>query len=343
MKPRIRLAFADFKKGFNPHDNYFTQLLSESYVVELSDQPDAVIYGCLGSKERFRRYRCLRIFYTSENVRPDFTQCDYAFTFDYDEHPNHFRLPLYALCFDMQELVKQTIDPQKIVAEKTRFCNFVYSNKYCRFRNEFFRKLSKYKHVDAGGRLFNNMGGRVDYNEKLAFIRQYKFTIAFENESYPGYTTEKIAHPMRVNSLPIYWGDPLVHNDFNPTSFLNYFDYGTPEALIERIIEVDRDDEVYCRYLSQPWFHGNRPSAFADRRNVLAQFDKIFSTSQEPLALRRPEARFFLARQAHSTKLRLKKNWDRLNRWAKYHLEELGVSRKSQSTISAARERKSAA
>ena len=44
------------------------------------------------------------------------------------------------------------------------------------------------------------------------------FTIAFKNDSYPGYTTEKIYEPMYVNSLPIYSGNPLVYRDFNPAT-----------------------------------------------------------------------------------------------------------------------------
>ncbi|HZZ29113.1 MAG TPA: glycosyltransferase family 10 [Pirellulales bacterium] len=321
MKPRLRLAFSDFKAAMNPANHYFTRLLREKYDVELSDQPEIVIYSCYGSRENFRRYPCTRVYYTSENLRPNFADCDYAFTFDYCDHPNHYRLPQYALHCDVGRLVKTTVDPQKVLAEKIQFCNFVYSNRYCRFRNAFFRELSKYKHVDAGGRLFNNVGGRV--KDKLEFIRQYKFTLAFENSSYPGYTTEKIGQPMLMNSLPIYWGNPLVHRDFNPASFLNYFDYGSPRALIERIIEVDRNDELYCQYVSQPWFHGNRPNAFVDKQNVLAQFEKILSSPQTPIALKKPEPRLFLIRQTRNTKLRLKKNWGRLNRWAKYHWDEM--------------------
>jgi alpha(1,3/1,4) fucosyltransferase len=325
MKPRLRLAFSDFKANMDPTNHYFTKLLQQRYEVELSDKPDILIYCCYGSKEMFRRHSCRRVFYTSENLRPNFADCDYAFTFDYHDHPNHYRLPQYAIHCDVDKLVKPaTYDPQKILAEKTRFCNFVYSNRYCRFRNAFFHELSKYKHIDAGGRLFNNVGGHV--KDKFEFIRQYKFTIAFENSSQPGYTTEKIGQPMLMNSLPLYWGNSLVHRDFNPDSFLNYFDYGSPRAFIERIIEVDRNDDLYCQYLSQPWFAGNRPNAFVDKQNVLAQFEKILNSTTQPIGSKTPQAKFFFIHQARSTRLRLKKNWRRLNRWAKFHLEEFRMS-----------------
>ena len=38
-------------------------------------------------------------------------------------------------------------------------------------------------------------------------------TIAFENSSFPGYTTEKIFEPMLEGSIPIYWGNPRVDED----------------------------------------------------------------------------------------------------------------------------------
>lgn len=281
-KPIVRLAFADFWKDFDPARNYFTDLLSQRFEVQLSDDPDLLIYSCFG--ETHRRYRCIRVFYTGENVRPDFRRCDYAFTFDHlpeAAYPQHYRLPL---CYrrNPEGLVKREFDPRAVLAEKTRFCNFVYSNDRCEKRNTFFRKLCDYKPVDSGGKYLNNIGGPV--RDKAAFLRQYKFTIAFENESYPGYTTEKIVDPMHAQSLPIYWGNPLVHLDFNPKSFLNYHDHGSDEALIERIIELDQNDELYLEYLRQPWFHENSIPENARVENILARFEQILSTSKVPVA-----------------------------------------------------------
>ena len=70
------------------------------------------------------------------------------------------------------------------------------------------------------GRVLNTLGHRVA--DKQAFLRDYKFTIAFENESHPGYTTEKIVEPMLADSIPIYWGDPLVGTDFEVESWLEH-------------------------------------------------------------------------------------------------------------------------
>src|SRR5581483_66282 len=89
------------------------------------------------------------------------------------------------------------------------------------------------------------------------FISEYKFVISFENKRYPGYLTEKIVEPMLVNSIPIYWGDPMVDNEFNPKSFINVSDFESVDKAIQHIIELDQNDEKYKSYLREPWFANN--------------------------------------------------------------------------------------
>ena len=84
--------------------------------------------------------------------------------------------------------------------------------------------------------MLNNVGGPVA--DKLAFISEYKFVIAFENSSYPGYTTEKILDPFLVCSIPVYWGNPLIENDFNKMAFLNYFDFDSESDLHQKMLEI---------------------------------------------------------------------------------------------------------
>jgi hypothetical protein len=310
MKPRIKLAFVDFWKNFDPTDNYFTRLLGRRFEIELTDQPEFLIFSVFG--KRHRNFRCKRIFYTGENHRPDFWSCDYAFTFDHLDDPRHHRLPVYGLFDEPGRLIKQHFNPEQVLARKTRFCNFVYSNPLGRERNKFFRMLSKYKPVDSGGRLFNSIGGPV--RDKLAFIRESKFTIAFENEGYPGYTTEKLSEPMLADSLPIYWGNPLVHRDFNTRSFINVHKFPRFEAAIERIIEIDKNDSLYLEYLRNPWFVDNRMNQFVDPENVLAQFEKIFADKNPPVAQQQPVARMFFIDRLHGMQHSMRRRFKRSTR-----------------------------
>lgn len=45
---------------------------------------------------------------------------------------------------------------------------------------------------------------------------------------------------------------------------------------MDRVIELDRDDDLYCQRLEQPWYHGNEVNQYVRAENVLAQFARIF-------------------------------------------------------------------
>ena len=47
----------------------------------------------------------------------------------------------------------------------------------------------------------------------LRMKKPYKFSIAFENAWYPGYTSEKIVTSMLAGTIPIYWGNPDISRE----------------------------------------------------------------------------------------------------------------------------------
>jgi len=290
-RPTVRIRFVGFWDSFDPRDNFFTRLLAPHWRIDQDADPDFILYTTVGSRRKeFLGYDCTRIFFTGENVGPDWLNCDWAFTFRHDSHPRHLRLPLWVLYADPRALVKPpTVDAEAIFAAKSRFCAFVVSNPLCRTRNDFFHRLSKYRPVDSGGKLFNNVGGRIA--DKRAFLADCRFTIAFENESFPGYTTEKVLEPMLVSSIPIYWGDPLVGRDFDTTSFLSAHDSPSLDDLVERVVAVDRDPALLATLLARPWFRGNAVPPCANTERILDRFTAIFTTPIDPVARRRSVAR----------------------------------------------------
>jgi alpha(1,3/1,4) fucosyltransferase len=143
-------------------------------------------------------------------------------------------------------------------------------------RNDFFHLLTnKYKKVDSGGKALNSIGGLV--NDKLAFQRECKFSIAFENSSYPGYTTEKILHAFVADTIPIYWGNPLVHKDFNTKAFINCHDYNNFDEVVDRVIEIDNNDELYLQYLKEPALAIDNNEKYLDEEKILDKFEEIFN------------------------------------------------------------------
>ena len=165
-----------------------------------------------------------------------------------------------------------------------KFCAFIYSNSSAEIRNQFFKKLSEYKRVDSPGCVFRNMPrfgtaclqSDLFHAEKIEFLKDYKFIIAFENVSSPGYTTEKIYHAMAAGCIPIYRGNPLVHRDFNPKSFLNFHRYGSMDKLIDRIVEIDNNDDMYTKMARQPWYPDNKLTPYVDDDLYMKRFTQIF-------------------------------------------------------------------
>ncbi|HIH52430.1 MAG TPA: hypothetical protein HA284_02745 [Nanoarchaeota archaeon] len=237
----------------------------------------------------------VKIFVGFEYTKPNMEECDWAFSSypkERIDHPKHLEIPMY-MTNDYQlknfgvPPAKRIINMKKVKKEKTRFCNFIYSQEIPK-RNDFFKELNKYKRVDAPGRCMNNMhsishdtpkNSRISENwvlEKLNFIKKYKFTIAFENSSNSGWITEKLTHPFLVNSIPIYFGHKDVEKNFNSKSFLNFNDYKNMNEFIKRIIEVDQNDKLYEKYLREPVFKGGKIPEIAYEERILKRFKEIF-------------------------------------------------------------------
>lgn len=292
MKKKIKINFEDFwhpKTVEEIKRNPIFKLLSRRFDLEIVKDPDYLIYSC-GDNKEFLKYRCIRIFYTGENIRPNFNECDYAFSFDYPVTDRNYRLPFYKLVAKegyIEKLTSQPKDLAKIMQKKKKFCNFVYSNDKAQERIYFFSQLQQYKRVDSGGKVMNNLGYYVD--DKISFLNDYKFTIAFENSCHPGYTTEKILHPFLTNSIPIYWGNPLVFKDFNPKAFINCHNYSSFKDVIQKIIEVDTNDDLYQEYIRQPAFNNNVENEYINEENILERFEEIFSTKKIEMAAKRTD------------------------------------------------------
>jgi hypothetical protein len=250
-------------------------MLSRHFELDFNEDPDFLIYGEEGAGEHLHYSpRTIRIFITGENVQPNWNEADYALTHERIYSDRHWRVPLHRHWYDTTCTVPVR-DFRLVKSRVTRFCNFIYSNERAAERIEFFKVLSAYKQVDSGGKVLNNLGHRID--DKLQFISQSKFTIAFENESREGYATEKLIQPLLAGSIPIYWGDPTAGRDFNPECFINVHEYPDFAAVVEAVRLIDSDDRLWEKYVTAPIFRdGKLPQELSDEA-IVGFFERIFS------------------------------------------------------------------
>lgn len=248
----LNIDFVDFWPGFDKKDNMIYKLLASKYDVHISREPDYIFYSLFGDEHLRYDYSCVKIYFTGENVSPDFAMCDYAIGFDYISFADRYlRFPLYLMYDSYAKLYERQFPSDEYLVGR-KFCSFVVSNhrRSSPVREDFYKLLSKYKKIDSGGRMYNNVGGPV--SDKLKFISDYKFNIAFENSVLDGYTTEKIVEPFAANTLPIYWGNPSVERDFNKDSFVNVSSFRNLDEAVDFIIGLDRNDSEYLKMLKHP-------------------------------------------------------------------------------------------
>lgn len=256
----------------------------------------SIVFSFFSKKQKIDKgENYVKIFWGSEHISPNMEECDWAFSTHFEEEindPRYMRLPIYIMNnlktknFGMPKTGRK-VDIKKIIKEKTKFCNFIYSQDIL-FRNNFFKKLNEYKKVDSPGRCMTNMPpigqespkkSRLSPNwalEKIKFLKKYKFTIAFENSPESGGVSEKLTHPMLVNSIPIFFGHEDVKKEFNTKSFINFNDFKDMDEFIKHIIEVDKNDKLYRDYLNEPWYVNDEFPKDIDDRRILKRFKEIF-------------------------------------------------------------------
>ena len=94
----------------------------------------------------------------------------------------------------------------------------------------------------------NNIGGAVKRGEKatMNWLSQCKFVIAYENQSYDGYITEKVFQAYFGGAIPLYYSDPSAVKDVNKKAIIYAQDFASEDDMVDYIKKVDQDDKLYC-------------------------------------------------------------------------------------------------
>ncbi len=304
-KKKLKIDFSDFG-GIDKSNNWFTKLLSKDFDVEISDKPDLLIFQEGGHLNRL--YTCKKLFWTGESIFPDWARTDYAMTCHYIDDSRHLRFPYYVWGCEAKatDLIKSPHESSSVIAQNRSFCSTVISNgnpKRAGERINFFKKLNAIKNIASGGKFMNNTGPiGVGGKSKYKFISQYKFNLCYENKFLPGYTTEKLTEAMWARCIPIYWGNERVGEEFNKKSFLYRPDYSDDESFIEKILEVDSNNELYESILNEPYFHNNTPNMYLDENRLLEFFHRILDDDKKPVSQKKKiwhPGRWKLAKRQH--------------------------------------------
>lgn len=203
------------------------------------------------------------IYIAGECISPDMNLFDYAIVFDRQLSMGDRIIRKSTLSYfsaSVFEEYRRQVVTSADINDKTKFCNFMYSNPNAHpMRDNLFYKISEYKRVDAIGSHLRNTDVKpsrfdTDWRRLSIVARQkYRFSIASENACFPGYTSEKLLCCLQAHTVPIYWGDPTIEEEFNGKAFINVHKFKTLDDVLEKVREIDEDESLLLNMLNQPW------------------------------------------------------------------------------------------
>ena len=99
---RLSINFVDFWPNFQKADNYFYHLLSTAFEVSIDEETPDILFHSVdyNNQQKHRKYddtRTKKVFYTGENVRPNYDETHFSLSFDFSDDDRNYRLPLWAL------------------------------------------------------------------------------------------------------------------------------------------------------------------------------------------------------------------------------------------------------
>lgn len=275
-KKSVRIKYSTYNPDANPHANvknkanYFEEQFYNTVFYEIIKKHFEVVYDHYNADFHLDMHHydpCLHpdsvnIVFMTEDFFPNFNIYDYAIGFDYLTFEDRYvQFPYWMYCtykgknpLDIMHTKVQNYPAisndtaRELLQKKQQFCSFIVSNQTLSHpaRIDFFHLLSAYKQVSSGGKVLNN----TPMESKSAFQEKSKFAIVFENTSQNGYITEKIGHAFEDNTIPIYWGCPKIADSFNPKAFINCHDFSSFEAVVERVKEIDNNDDMWCEMIA---------------------------------------------------------------------------------------------
>ncbi|MBQ3006150.1 MAG: hypothetical protein IJD78_01170 [Clostridia bacterium] len=266
MKKTLKIKFVGFQKtryinGIKIENTWLYKTLEKHFDIVECQDADYVICSCFNLYE-YCGMKQIRIMYSGENYVPDYNLVDYSIcSYPISFSDRNFFLPASLFGYDGNRMIiesRKNCFDSSVLKSKTKFANLIASyDSENNYRSKLFKELSNYKFVHSPGKFLKNCDEQVRFqdNSKIEFQKKCKFSLCIESAINNGFNTEKIMDAFYAETIPIYYGDPEIEKIFNPKAFVNVARYETVEAAIEKIIEIDNNDDLYLQMLNEPIFN----------------------------------------------------------------------------------------
>ena len=231
---------------------------------------DIEVFSVFGSKNKIIESKSkIKIFYTHEAVnryieyKDNCLQCvNLSLGFNHIEHKNYIRLPAWILWnFDYinlnkDNIFKKVIEINNAKYTKTKFASLIASwGGDGNLRNEIYNKISKIDKIYCPSKFLHNDDSlKYEFNDnKLEYLKQFKFNICPENLIEDGYITEKLFDAFKSGCIPIWNGDKNIEPDIiNKNSVLYWEKDSDNKELLKEIERLNKEEAYYNNFISQP-------------------------------------------------------------------------------------------
>lgn len=288
-----RRALMEFSKGHQVKlYNWSRPFIQDAWLIDfiekrgLLDNKPNVRIGLYSIFAPFWLYKFdradARIFVERENLHKPLMQSwlhrflddrriNLSLGFDELDHPEYIRFPFWVMWSvfsptatfeEIKQQVSRMNSPQNHSFDDRRFCAYLCSHDD-KGRRKIFQQFSTIGKVDCDGRLFhNNDDLKLKYNDnKLEYLRHYRFNLTPENTNHKGYVTEKLFEAISSGCIPIYSGsDNYPEPEILNHDAIIFIEVGADnDNALKFVRELNSNKKKYLEFASQPRLTSTAP------------------------------------------------------------------------------------
>ena len=169
-------------------------------------------------------------------------------------------------------IYKRLNEINNIRYNKTKFAALINKWDPSNIRMPIYNSVSKIDHISCPGKFLHNDDSlKNEYNDnKLEYLKQFKFNICPENCVEDGYITEKMLHSFMAGCIPIWNGDKNIEGEIINKNAVLYWDNNADNTeIIKEIETLHKNDDLYDKFIKQKRFNTDAATDYIYNQIIL--------------------------------------------------------------------------
>lgn len=260
-----RISYYDWWQcDFN--DEWFTRFIKKNF----DGKFEFNLYSVFGNGKFIRRdKRKNKIFFSGENLEKRFKKyndyclncSDLSMGFAEISREDYLRFPVWIICLfspesDEKAILNKINEINFMKTKPLRDCALIATHDTWHTRAPIYNTLKSIMEITCAGKWNNNTEElwKVYYDDKISYLKNFKFNICPENTNTENYVTEKIFEAFIAGCIPIYYGanNKPEEEVINQNAVLFWDMNSDNDALIKEIKRILSNDDYYKKFSNKP-------------------------------------------------------------------------------------------